>query len=78
MDLRHPHPVRAPHGVPPRCLALAGRGIQAMTIVELALGDDGGAMTAWEAEQRRETLVPLERAGRRALVAACSPEVWPE
>jgi hypothetical protein len=78
MDLRRPHPVRAPKGVPPRCLALAGRGIQAMTIVDLALADDGGATTAWEADQRRETLVPLERAGRRALVAACSPEVWPE
>jgi hypothetical protein len=76
-DLRHPHPVAAPPGVPSRCLALAGRGIQAMTIVELALVDDGGAITAQEGEQRRETLVPLERAGRRALVAACSPEAWP-
>jgi hypothetical protein len=77
-DLRHPHPVEAPPGVPSRCLALAGRGLQAMTIVELALVDDGGAMTAQEAEQRRGTLVPLERAGRRALVAACSPDAWPE
>jgi hypothetical protein len=28
-------------------------------------------------ECRRAALVPLGRAGRRALVAACSPEVWP-
>ncbi len=78
IDLRHPQPVKAPPGVPSRCLALAGRGIQAMTIVELALVDDGSALTAQEAEQRRGTLVPLERAGRRALVAACSPEAWPD
>ena len=77
-DLRRPHPVEAPPGVPSRCLAMAGRGIQALTIVELALVDDGGAITAHEAERRRETLVPLERAGRRALVAACSPEAWPD
>jgi len=77
-DLRRPHPVQAPPGVPSRCLALAGRGIQAMTIVELALVDDGGALSAQEAEHRRETLVPLERAGRRAMVAACSPEAWPD
>ena len=30
-----------------------------------------------EIELRREALRPLDRAGRRALVAACSPEVWP-
>ncbi|HEX5862347.1 MAG TPA: hypothetical protein VFY58_10915 [Nocardioides sp.] len=76
-DLRHPRPVTAPPGVPPRCLALAGRGMQAMTIVELALEDDGGAFSASEAEQRRTALTGLERAGRRALVAACSPDVWP-
>ena len=76
-DLRHPRPLAAPPGVPTRCLALAGRGMQAMTIVELALEDDGGALSASEAEQRRTAPVGLERAGRRALVAACSPDVWP-
>jgi hypothetical protein len=77
MDLRRPQPVQAPHGVPSRCLALAGRGMQAMTIVELALVDDGGAISAAETTERRSALVSLERAARRALVAACSPEVWP-
>jgi hypothetical protein len=77
MDLRRPHPVSAPSGVPSRCLALAGRGMQAMTIVELALVDDGGAISASETTERRSALVSLERAARRALVAACSPEVWP-
>jgi hypothetical protein len=77
LDLRHPRPVPAPPGIPGRCLDLAGRGLQAMTIVDLALADDGAAVSASEIAQRRAALVPLDRAGRRALVAACSPEVWP-
>ena len=77
MDLRHRDAVVAPDGVPPRCVELAARGLQASAIVELALEDDGGAVTAYEAQERRAALVPLDRAGRRALTAACSPEVWP-
>ena len=76
IDLRHPVPVDAPAGTPARCLDLAGRGLQALTIVELALADDGGALSAGEIERRRTVLVPLERAGRRAMVAAFSPEAW--
>ena len=34
-------------------------------------------MSAYEIETRRAALRPLDRAARRALVAACSPEVWP-
>ena len=76
IDLRHPHPVEAPPGIPSRCLELAGRGFQAVAIVELALVDDGGAISAAEtgASVRAGS---LERAARRALVAACSPDVWP-
>lgn len=77
MNLRHRPHVDAPAGVPPRCVDLAARGLQAMEIVEVALEDDGGAVTAYEIGSRRDALRPLERAGRRALVAACSPEVWP-
>jgi len=77
MNLRHLEPVVAPDGVPARCVDLAARGILATGIVELALEDDGGAITAYDVAERRAALVPLERAGRRALVAACSPEVWP-
>lgn len=77
MDLRHRPRLAPPPGVPPRCADLAARGLQALEIVELALEDDGGAITAAEVEQRRAALVPLGRAGRRALVAAASPEVWP-
>ncbi len=77
MDLRHRPALVAPGGVPPRCTDLAGRALQASEIVELALEDVGGALTAHEIEGRRAALVPLGRAGRRALVAACSPEAWP-
>ena len=78
MDLRRPPEVVAPPGIPGRCIDLAGRGAHALSIVELALADDGAALTAYEAEQRRAALQPLDRAGRRALVAACSPEAWPD
>ena len=77
MDLRHRPHLEAPAGVPPRCVDLAARGLQAREIVDLALEDDGGAVSSYEVEARRGSLQPLERAGRRALVAACSPAVWP-
>lgn len=77
LDLRHKPSLSAPDGVPARCVDLAARGLQASAIVDLALEDEGGAITADEAERRRAALVPLDRAGRRALVAACSPESWP-
>jgi hypothetical protein len=77
LNLRHREPVAAPAGVPPRCVDLAARGLQALGIAELALEDDGGAVSAAEIMAREAALRPLARAGRRALVAACSPEVWP-
>lgn len=77
LDLRHRGVVLAPRAVPPRCAELAARGLQALEIAELALQDDGGALTAYEMAARRAAIVPLDRAGRRALTAACSPEVWP-
>lgn len=77
-DLRQPVTLDGPPGVPSRCLDLAARGLRAAAIVDLALADDGGALSASEAERRRDALTPLERAGRRALVAACSPEAWPD
>ena len=77
MNLRHRSPLLPPEGVPSRCADLAARGAQACEIVALALEDDGGAISLSEIERRRAALVPLHRAGRRALVAACSPEAWP-
>jgi hypothetical protein len=77
MDLRHRATYDAPAGTPPRAVELAGRAVQAIGIVGLALEDHGGAVTAQEIMHREDALRPLEAAGRRALVAACSPEVWP-
>jgi hypothetical protein len=77
LNLRHLEPVASPDSVPPRCVDLAARGLQALGITELALEDDGGALSAAEIGAREAALRPLARAGRRALVAACSPEVWP-
>lgn len=78
MNLHHRPSLDAPLGTPPRCVDLAARGLQAWAIVDLALVDDGGALSSYEAERRRHLLQPLGRAARRAIVAACSPEVWPD
>ena len=77
MNLHHRPALEAPLGIPPRCADLAARGLQAWAIVDLALDDDGGALSSYEVERRRDVLRPLGRAARRAIVAACSPEVWP-
>jgi len=77
MNLHHRPALEAPLGTPPRCADLAARGLQAWAIVDLALDDDGGALSSYEVQRRVGLLQPLGRAARRAVVAACSPEVWP-
>ncbi|KQY64391.1 MULTISPECIES: hypothetical protein [unclassified Nocardioides] len=77
MNLRHVPAYDAPPGTPERARSLAGRALQALGITELAGQDHGAAVTAHEMAQRADALLPLEHAARRALVAACSPEVWP-
>jgi hypothetical protein len=77
MNLRHRTTYLAPAGTPPRAVELAGRAVQALEIVALATEDHGGAVTALEMMRREDALRPLDGAARRALVAACSPEVWP-
>ena len=78
MNLHHRPTLDAPLGTPPRCVDLAARGLQAWAIVDLALFDDGGALSSYEVQRRRGLLQPLGRAARRAIVAACSAEVWPD
>jgi hypothetical protein len=56
-----------------RAVRLASLAVRCRTIVELALDDEGGAVTAAEADARRAALAPLDHAARRGLVAACSP-----
>jgi len=77
MNLRHRDPVDAPPGVPSRCLDLAGRALHLAAVVELALVDDGGSVTAAEMSARRAALSDLARATRHALTAAASPDAWP-
>lgn len=77
MNLRHRPTYAAPPGTPPRAVELAGRAVQALQIVDLALEDTGGALTAYEIDERERALRPLGDAARAALVAACSPECWP-
>ena len=62
LDLRRRDPLDAPLGTPTACVDLAARGLQAFSLTTLA---------------PLEELRPLAAAARAALVAACSPEVWP-
>lgn len=77
-DLRHPPEVDAPPGTPPECVSLAVRGVLMEAVVHTALDDHGGAVSAAEVMARRDVLDELSRHARRALVAACSAEVWPD
>lgn len=77
MNLRRLSLPPAPAGTPAACVELAARGLQALAIVDLARYDDGGAVSSYEVAARWDALTALERAGRRAVVAAGSPEVWP-
>lgn len=75
--LRTGAPVHAPPGVPERCVDLAGRALHLWAVADLALEDDGGAVSASEVAARRDAIEPLSRAARHALGAACSPDGWP-
>jgi hypothetical protein len=72
MALRRAADFGFPSTMSPRAVRLAALATRCRTIVELALDDDGGAVTAAEAALRREALGPLDHAARRGLVAACS------
>ncbi len=72
MALRRTADLNLPHGMAPRALKLASLSTRCRTIVNLALEDDGGSISAFEADRRRAALSPLDHAARRGLVAACS------
>ena len=61
-----------PDAMAPRAVRLASLALRCRTIVGLALVDDGGSITAAEADARRRALAPLDHAARRGLVAACA------
>jgi hypothetical protein len=66
-----------PGQVPADVVRLAVLAVRCRTIVDLALVDDGGSITAAEADARRRALLPLDQAARRALVAVGSTASWP-
>lgn len=70
--LRSTVELAVPEGMSARAVKLASLATRCRSIVDLALDDDGGAITATEADQRRAALTPLDHAARRGLVAACS------
>ncbi len=72
MALRRPQGLAVPGGMDPRAQRMVALASRCRTIVDLALADDGGSVTAAEADRRREALLPLDRAARRALVSACT------
>jgi hypothetical protein len=72
MALRRDQPLPVPGGMLPRAQRMLALATRCRTIVELALADDGAAVTAGEADARRAALLPLDRASRRAVVAACA------
>ncbi|MGZ4468064.1 MAG: hypothetical protein ACXVXB_06260 [Nocardioidaceae bacterium] len=72
MSLRRDADYVFPSGMAPRAVRLASLATRCRRIVDLALEDDGGSVTAIEADARRAALAPLDHAARRGLVAACS------
>lgn len=72
VSLRRATELPVPAGMAPRAQRLLALALRCRGIVELALGDDGGALTAAEADARRASLAPLDRAARRGVVAACA------
>lgn len=74
MTLRRVSDLTFPPHWEARAVRLASLAARCRTIVDLALDDDGGAVSAAEADARRAALAPLDHAARRALVAACSPQ----
>ena len=61
-----------PRPFPPAAQALAARSARVLAVVDIALRDEGQALTAASAHARQQALIPLERAARHALAAACN------
>ncbi|MCW2784202.1 MAG: hypothetical protein JWP74_719 [Marmoricola sp.] len=72
LNLRHRPALALPAGSAPEHVDTLERAALCAEIVELALADDGGAVTAHEMAARRACLTELDHAARRALVAVCS------
>ncbi|HLK96034.1 MAG TPA: hypothetical protein VK365_09890 [Nocardioidaceae bacterium] len=73
--LRRPPGEPLPAGFGVRAQRAATLALRCLALCDLALDDDGGAVSAWEAAERRDALGRLARAARHALMAACSAGV---
>jgi hypothetical protein len=72
MNLRHRPRLPLPRGLDPRRLETIDRALLCLEIVSLARTGEGGALSAYEMQQRAAALGELDRAARRAVVGACS------
>ena len=65
--------VSTPPGLDPRTHDLLARAERLLAAIQAALGDPSVSTSATLDARRRSALLPVERAARRALVAACQP-----
>ncbi|MCW2856382.1 MAG: hypothetical protein JWR52_1997 [Marmoricola sp.] len=77
LNLRHRPGLALPPGTSADDAEALERAVLCAEIVELALLDDSGAVTAYEIQARRGSLRELDRAARRAIVAVCSASLGP-
>jgi hypothetical protein len=71
LNLRHRAPLALPPGLDARRVETVERAVLCLDIVGLARAGEGGAVSTYEIERRRQALDDLDRAARRALVGAC-------
>lgn len=71
-NLHHRASAPLPSGLDPALVASVDRATLCLEIVELARSSEGAAVSAHEMDARHAALIPLGRAARHALVAACS------
>jgi hypothetical protein len=67
-----------PPGADPRVARVLATAARVRAMVELALLDDGAAVTGWEASERSRALREVDSVARRALVAAVNSAVAQE
>lgn len=72
LDVRHRHGLSLPPDLGPRAVEDLERAVLCLEIVDLALDDEGGAVSSYEVGERRRCLTDLDRAARRVVVAVCS------
>ncbi len=66
-------PTALPPTWPGRAVQVLTTGLRLRAIIDLALDDDGGAVSGWEAQQRRASLRELDGVARHAVAAAAGP-----